>query len=151
MSIVITETFQDRMTELKDDCTSIGKGMRGTEQLRWMFSKEDNGTAKPGKFDFDGVHTLFDRSEAESNYAQALKNSPNSSKQELAVSTVQSDMLSGMERDFILRKRSRIRRLAHESVKRANTGSDFGVIELGTIFSLNEQVARMSEDNNGNQ
>jgi len=49
-----------------------------------------------------------------------------------------------MERDYRMRKRSRIRRLAHESTSKSWVGSPHGPIESGMLFVLQEQLTRIS-------
>ena len=148
MGVELDDNFQTVMELLKEDCVAIGKGMRGTEQLRWAFSTAEGSgeetQEKPGKFDFTGVRELFNRKQAEATYEKALSSPESYTKHDMAVATSQSDVLSGMERDFLMRSRTRIRKLAHEASCRGYAGTKNGVIELGILEHFNEQVRRAS-------
>ena len=150
----IIEKFQARLDEARADCRTFARGARGLEQPRWFFSRGTDGVERPGKFDFDGVHELFDRTEAEENYMQAIETSGDGSgsggiKQELALASNQSDVLSGMERDFFMRHRSRIRKLAHETVARRHSGSTKGAMQSALILYLENQLQRVTSAGNG--
>ena len=150
MSGKIIQQFQTLLDEIKADCATIGRGLRNQVQRRWQFSSKIDGAEKPGKFDFDGVHELFDRTEAEENFVQAVETPAEHTRQDLAVAKVQSDIISGMERDFILRHRSRIRRLAHESKGKTHTGSGRGVLQNTLLFYLEAQTQRVKREPNSN-
>lgn len=139
------KVFQDRMTDTQTSCVDIAKGIRGASQMKWMFG----GNGKPGKFDHQGLHIEFDRSEAADNYFDAIESSASDesgqrNRQELAIAKMQSDFLSGMERDFHQRRRSRIRMLAHESTARHHAGSSKGVIQANLMEYLQVQKQRVA-------
>ena len=145
----VVKEFQERMDEARECCTEIGDGMRNDGQVRWMFSKPGD-SEKPGKFDFEGLHKLFSREEAEDNYTKAVSGENKEAiKQDLALAQVQSDILAGMERDFQKRRRSRVRMLAHESVARSVNGSPFGAIQGGLVSYIQAQIQRLKKVNNG--
>ena len=156
----VIQKFQERLDELKGDCQELAGGLRGIAQPRWMFSGKDGDTVKPGRFDFAGVHALFDRSEAADTYMEAIEESTAAveagedskrTKQELAIAKFQSDYLSGMERDFFMRKRSRVRMLAHEATARKHAGSGAGVFQSCILAYLQTQAQRASGSaGNGN-
>jgi len=138
----IIDNFQARLDEAVECCRNIGSALRGKEQIRWMFSVQDSdGNDKPGKFDLSGIHESFSRLDAEKDYAEAK--SPNATRQDQAIAKVQSDVLSGMERDFFMRHRPRIRRLAHHACMTAHAGSELGPITSGMMFYLQGQLKRV--------
>lgn len=143
----VIKNFQERLDEIRDDSKTLARGMRCLEAPHWFFSRSSNGNKKPGKFDFEGVYNLFDRIEAETNYMQAIESG--GSKQELAIASNQSDILSGMERDYLARHRSRIRMLAHEATARRHNGSDRGVIQSALMMYFENQLQRVSGNNAG--
>lgn len=151
----IIENFQKRLDEMREDSRIFARGARCLEQIRWSFGRKSEGAGeKPGKFDFDGVHELFDRAEAEENYMQAIETAGDGSassgiKQELALASNQSDVLSGMERDFLMRHRGRIRKLAHEATAKRHGGSTKGVVQSAVMMYLESQLQRVT-GNNGN-
>ena len=144
MMAEISEKLQQRLDEIRTDCKTVGKGMRGTDQLRWMFSREAGGASKPGKFDVDGLRELFDRAALEASLKQAKTSG--GTRGDVAIAKAQSDILSGMERDLHQRRRSRIRMLAHEATARSHVGSARGVLQSGVMAYFETQVRRNSED-----
>ena len=146
----LTKTFQDRLDEAKSGCAAIARGLRNVVQLKWMFSGSTEESTKPSKFDFVGLHEEFSRSEAEENFMKAVEDAGSAdgstnkvpTKQDLAINKMQSDFLSGMERDLQMRRRSRIRMLAHETVARNYTGSDAGTIQSGILEYAQRQLQR---------
>lgn len=151
MSGKITDQFQKLMDESKSDCAAVGKGLRGLNQMRWHLSGKRDDADKPGKFDFAGVHELFSRSEAEANFVEAVENPTEHDRQDQAVAKVQSDIISGMERDFMLRHRSRIRRLAHLSKIRTHAGYDRGVFQNTLLMYLDMQTKRVKKETDASQ
>jgi len=81
----ILDIFKKRLDDIKADCTSVGDGIRGTDQLRWMFSKLNSEDTAPDNFDFSGLEAIFDRSEADNIYEEALADKDNSNRQDLAI------------------------------------------------------------------
>lgn len=135
--------WQDIISTMKEDCQKFGNGIRSSIQKRWFFSSPKN-TDAVSKFDFKNVHdTLFDRKEAEENYIMALEQPKDHTRQDLAVAKAQSDFLSASERDYTLRHRTRIRRMAHESVARVHTGSSRGSLTSNLEFYLQQQLQRI--------
>ncbi len=141
----IVKRWQQIVSTLKADCDKLGEGMRALVQKRWFFS-DPEGTSPVGKFDFAKVHDdLFDRTEAEEHYVEAYEDRENRNRQDMAVAKVQSDQLSGSERDFVLRHRTRIRRAAHEAVSKKHMGSDRGVLTASTEYYLQKQLRRIQD------
>jgi hypothetical protein len=151
----VIKRFQERMDELKAQCKLVGQGLRGQDQLPWMLLEKAEGAAasdKPGKFDFDGIHDLFDRSEAEEAYVQAITGEGGNDgdgpiKQDLALASNQSDVLSGLERDFLARHRTRIRRLAHEATAKRHGGSVHGMVQSSLLTYVEYQLSRVAGGN----
>lgn len=142
----IIQVFQDRIDELQHLCDRVSTGLRrGSSQ--WAFSANDSGTPRPAKHDDEGWRNVFDRAEAAQNYADAIEQAAQGAsrtRQETALAKVQSDILSGWERDFMMRRRGRIRRMAHEATVRAFHGSERGVFRSGIMAYLEFEARRFS-------
>ena len=145
----IIGTLQKRLDELQEDCRLAARGARCLEQPCWFLSRKDGESEKPGVFDFDGIHELFDRTEAEESYVTAASAASGAgTRQDMALASNQSDILSAMERAYLLRHRTRTRMLAHEANARRHVGSDVGVLKLGIQLYIENQAQRVQ--NNGN-
>lgn len=132
----LSEKFQVLADELTAFCRSFGESK--TDRTRWLLSDPPI-----GKSDVAGRHAeFFDRSDLESEYVLAIGGS-RGSKQDMAMAKVQSDFVSAVERDFMQRHRSRIRRLSHETAARSFNGSDLGVIQSGVLFYVQRQSQRV--------
>lgn len=132
--------FNKRIQELKTDCKVVAEGMRGQGQLCWMFGLSEDIV---GPFDLDGIHEMFDRSDLEKDYVNAITGVDKTAvKQDLSIATAQSDILSGIERDYLARHRTRIRKLAHESVAKRHSGSVHGMMQAGLLHYLEYQMQR---------
>lgn len=88
---------------------------------------------KAGKFEFDKVHKIFDRTQSNTDYAR-LKTQKGAESKELQTSKLSGDFLAGCERDYRMRTRSRVRMFVHCGVvlPEANTSPD-GPLEQNTI------------------
>ena len=149
MKLELTKVFQDRMNDLKACCTAFGKSIRGVIQNSWMLMDADPlapGTSedtRPSKSDHQAIRALFDREEAGEQYARAMEEAR--PRQQQALAKNQSDILAGLERDFRIRHRSRVRMLAHEATARMVTGAERGVIQSGILAQLQLQLERIPD------
>ena len=148
MNIKMVTVFQEVLDALQASSKKFSQGMRGKKQLGWMLGEDDT---RPGKFDFEKIQALFDRSQAAEQFAEVMENSPNSVRQQQAVAKNQSDYLSGLERDYRMRHRSRIRYLAHEAAAKLVAGDDRGVLVAGLGSYLDIQSKRMETPNDGSE
>lgn len=100
---------------------------------------------KAGKFEFDKVHKLFDRTQSNTDYAR-LKTQKGAESKELQTSKLSGDFLAGCERDYRMRTRSRVRMFVHASVvlPEANTSPD-GPLEQNTIGWLGRVLSESSK------
>lgn len=88
---------------------------------------------KVGKFDFSGVHDLFNRNSSNDEYAR-LKQSGSSQVKDIQTAKLSADFLAGCERDYRARTRSRIRTLVHGSVvSPVAMGESTGPLRRNTI------------------
>jgi hypothetical protein len=139
MANAIPEKLQRLLDELQKDCANQGDYLKGKVQLHWLLSEI---AGAPGKFEFSKIKELFDRAEAAAQYANA-KN-PSGKRQTTAIAKLASDLLSSFERDYRMRHRTRIRRLAHESVAKSHAGSDVGIFVAGLLQYMQYQIQRES-------
>lgn len=144
MSIGIISKCQERLDKIIEECQAFGLGLRNQQQLLWMMLPQATDVSN---FDFDKWHEEFDRSEAEEVYVKAATEVGGGTRQDMAIAKFQSDLLAGMERDLGMRKRSRIRRLAHESCAKRHLGSNKGFIQTGYLAYLQTQLQRVSSRN----
>lgn len=143
----IIKVFQDRVDELRRLCGHMSDGLR-SGQPKWAFSTEDEDAMRPARHDDEGWRSVFDRSEAAQNYADAIEQAAQGVsriRQETAIAKVQSDILSGWERDFMMRRRGRIRRMAHEATTRSFHESERGVFRSGIMAYLEFEAQRFSQ------
>jgi hypothetical protein len=95
-----------------------------------------------GKFDLEGQHALFDRGFSNDQYAKAvLQQQADADEDGAKVKSVQStkisaDLLGGMERDYKMRVRSRIRMFAHGMNRAAGNNLVSGPLQGNTIGFL---------------
>lgn len=136
MPNAVSQKFQELIDALTEDCTRTGQSLRGLEQLRWVLGDEN----KPGKFEFENLRKLFDRTELEEQYEKAKQ--AGTTRQSAALATNLSDIMSGLQRDFAMRQRTRIRRLAHETVYREHIGSSKGYFVAGLLQYVLCQMQR---------
>lgn len=135
-------TLQTLVDELKDGCTKLSTGLRGSDQPRWMLVGSDDPPVS--QLDGDATHARFDRSEIERSFTQVREGKDAGTRQDIALLKVQSDFVSALERDFTARHKTRIRRLAHETVFRQHHGSDRGYLTTGLLYYLQLQLQRIS-------
>jgi hypothetical protein len=161
MTDLLSKNFEDRMMDLKEDAAAVGGGIQNSEdnpRPRWMVvgresitttTADGQSSGTPSITDSDIIHQIFDRTESEALYAEAFEQTDGEDKfvQQCALATNQSDILSGLERDFRLRHRSRVRLLAHEGVNKDTMGSDGGQIQGGILEWINGEILRLSNPN----
>lgn len=132
----LAKKLQKRIKDLQNYCKALGKGLRNLQKSSWGFSEADD---YPTYFDSQKLRQFFDRSEITSDYMKAKEEG---TKQDLALAKQQNDILSALERDFIARRRTRLEKLAIESVFRNHAGSNFGVFQLNWLAYFESQMRR---------
>jgi hypothetical protein len=77
------------------------------------------------KFDYSGLHSLFSRESLETAYAK-LVSSPDATSKEVQTAKLSVDVLAGIERDWRMRQRSRVRLLVHACARAKVYGNKAG-------------------------
>ena len=85
-----------------------------------------------GKFDLAAQHLIFDRTEPNTSYLKA-RTQTDAKLRESQTAKLSLDLLAGMERDYKMRVRSRVRMLVHGGVRAMNHGDDKGPIRRNMI------------------
>lgn len=88
-----------------------------------------------GKFDFTKTKSIFDRSGVNSDYTGARASAKTQAK-DLQVSKLGGDILAGMERDYRMRTRSRIRCFVHTAARAKANGVANGPLTLSSVGFL---------------
>lgn len=90
------------------------------------------------------LHNTFDRELANQDYLEARAN-PESSSNQVAVSKLAGDYLAACERDGRMRRRSRIRMIAHATARAWGNGQDAGPLRRNTIDYLQRVFLKARE------
>jgi len=117
---------------------SVAEKSRQNGDRPWMnFDK----VAKAGKFEFEQVHKIFDRSASNDEYGR-LRSQKQSESKDLQTAKLSSDFLAGCERDYRMRTRSRVRMLVHCAVtSAASFGNNEGGLRRNTVDWLGRVLA----------
>lgn len=119
----------------------IGPGIFGAGQRPW-FNFAD--VQKVGKFDYAGIHALFTRDSSNDTYAKARQSATTTSK-EIQTAKLSADYLAGMERDYRMRTRSRVRMFVHGGNRAVANGSAKGPVKVNSIDWLSRMLAESSK------
>jgi len=117
--------FTDRLRGLRGDMSATASAARGVGGGRWAHCTEQAGPAP----DHTSIHTHFTRDALGKRYEEQRSDASVSAAYRLRVVTLQHDWLAGMERDYRLRHRPRLRNMAHATALRAGLGVDGGVLD----------------------
>lgn len=117
----------------------VAKGIFGLDQRPWI----NFDTVKVvGKFEFKEIHTLFDREASNKEYG-TLRTKKDAKVKDLQTAKISADYLAGIERDWRMRMRSRIRLFVHGGNRAAGNGLTAGPLRRNSIDWL---VRVMSEE-----
>lgn len=103
------------------------QGTVGTELRPWL----DFGGTDVEKFDFEKLFELFERKKSNDDYLKE-RTSDNPKAKGVWVPKMCSDLLSGFQRDQVLRTRSRIRYMMHSALRERTNGQDSGGLTVHT-------------------
>jgi hypothetical protein len=140
MSGKLHDTFVSKVTSLKLSARAAGDGLQQQGQVAWD-TMDAAGVSGPGPTRFKpSYRDDFERAELETDYI-AIYNSPDNGVQDtghrtladLRLNRYQAHWLAQVERDYLMRRRSRIRAEAHAASVRVGIGSDTGPVELGAM------------------
>ena len=151
MARSLDKKFQDKVNSLTKHGEETAKGLINEGQVTWD-ALDDGGPSKSGPERFlTSFRKEFERTELGKEYIDAYskpstgKDDVKSSVADVIVTRMQYDWLMQMERDFLMRRRTRIRTEAHAAAVRTMVGDKNGPIQLG-IFRLAKQALASAGD-----
>jgi hypothetical protein len=92
-----------------------------------------------GKFDMKALHGLFDRKAANDAYAK-LREGPETLSKDIQTIKLSADFLAGVERDYRMRQRSRVRMFVHGLARTAAHGNAAGPLTKHSIGWLSRAL-----------
>jgi hypothetical protein len=111
----------------------ISEKMKAGGDRPWLDFADYKGLTPAGKFDFAKLHENFNRKSATDDYASKRKQRDAQVK-DIQTSKLSIDFLSGCERDWRMRTRSRVRMFVHAEVTSpAALGDSAGPLRKNTI------------------
>lgn len=120
----------------------IAQKQRGNGQRPWL---DFHTVKRVGKFDFPGVHEIFQRNRSNDDYVSKRSKADTKAK-DLQTAKLSGDYLAALERDHRMRLRSRIRTFVHAQVTMPDAnGTADGVIRKNTIDWLGRILAEEGE------
>jgi hypothetical protein len=140
----VAEKFEKLIPKLVTLFRIIAEETRRGGNRPWMDFFEDG--TQVGKFDFAGIHKLFERMDANNEYqADGIKD--DTELKDMQTLKLSADFLAGMERDYRMRTRSRIRMFVHAGVLLpAANGTDAGALRQNTTYWMNNIQAETAEN-----
>jgi hypothetical protein len=129
--VAVDPNFEIIVRQAQQQLETVGKGIRSEDEQRRWFDFREVGTPV-GKFEYEKLHTLFDRSKGNEEYIKMRKDK-DAKVGEAQTAKISVDFLAAMERDFRLRHRSRIRLFVHASCRHTSHSQDNGPLRVNTI------------------
>jgi len=123
---------------MKLTSTAISKGSVALSGRPWLTF---NAIKEGGKFDLSAIREIFSRTELDTAYAEAVGNVEAKEKTVHALK-LSADFLAGMERDYRMRQRSRIRMFTHAAAITKTNGLDTGPL----IRNTNHWLQRINSE-----
>jgi hypothetical protein len=128
----IDQQVQDIVKDIRTSRDKSWKGAVGEELRKWLNFAD---VEKVGKFDFEGLFALFDRKKINDDYAKARATEDCRTKDTM-IPKLSADLLSGFQRDHLLRTRSRVRYMMHAASRIKADGMEEGPLMVNTITLL---------------
>ena len=126
--------FQERLQE-------VSQGFQAQQGRPWMDLQELESTSKAEA----DLRKSFNRDEANADYVKARENRDAVSA-EIMLSKLSGDFLAGFERDTRMRRRSRIRMMAHAASVAEGLGADTGPLRRNTVDWLQRIFVKTEEE-----
>jgi hypothetical protein len=119
----------------KAEAAIAAKGAKGGDRP-WLDFHDISPT---GKFNFAGLHGLFDRKVSNDAYAK-LRENPNAVSKDIQTAKLSADFLAGTERDYRMRQRSRVRVFVHGLARAAVHGNAAGPLTKHSVGWLSRAL-----------
>jgi hypothetical protein len=130
--MTIDENLEKVIKSLQTSCEEAAKGTVG-EELRPWFNFSD--VMEVGQFELDKLRDLFVRDAANAEYLVARSTAEAKTKA-ICVPKMTVDMLGGMQRDYAMRMRSRIRIFCHSAAMHSADSEGTGPLRRNSIDLL---------------
>ncbi len=115
----------------------IASGTFGATGRPWLNFSE---IQVVGKFDYAGLHQIFNRNASNDEYG-SLRAAPESKAKNLQTAKLSGDYLAGLERDYRMRQRTRIRCIVHAGNRSAANGSGQGPLRRNSTGWMSRILA----------
>lgn len=144
--------FEDKVNSATKSSEATAKGMVNTGQVAWD-TLADTGVNEPGPERFlTSFRAEFERDSLGKEYIDANSKvstgvrDVKSKVSELMLIRLQYDWLMQVERDYLLRKRSRLRIESHSAAVREMCGDPKGPFQLGPMRLAKQRLALSAEN-----
>lgn len=148
----LDKKFQDKVVSLTDHAKETAQGMLNLGQVAWD-TLDDKGPDEPGPERFlRTFHEDYDRERLAKQYIELnskTSSSPKDVKSKLSqvkFCRMQHDYLMAMERDFLMRRRSRVRIEGHAAAVRDMLSDNAGPFQMGPLRLAKQLLAQSGED-----
>lgn len=135
--MAIDPQFQKVVGYLVSAEAKIATGTFGSAQRPWLNFDE---VQAAGKFDYAAVHKIFDRSSANDDYVKGASDASTPGVN-MQTAKLSADFLAGLERDYRMRTRSRVRMLIHGGNRAAANGLTYGPLSKNTEWLSRKMTA----------
>lgn len=152
MSGDLDDKFKDKTKAVKEFAEETFRGQKNEGQVSWD-TLDDKGPDEPGPYRFlNTFRDEFKRDALGKKYTEANSKVSTGQKDvkskvsELILFRTQYDWLMQVERDYLMRRRSRIRIEAHATAIREMISDENGTVEVGIIRFAKQLLAASGED-----
>lgn len=126
-----SKKFQEVVPVMRTACSELAQGTFGAIGRPWLDFQE---LAVVGKFDFAGVAKMFDTKPASDDFLSVKKQQGKA--KDAITAKLSADFVDGLEMDFRMRQRSRIRMFVHSANRYAMHGRPDGPLTVNTTTWL---------------
>lgn len=140
--MAIDPNLETIVSAMQSNAGESADGMCKAGQKLWFDFRGETGD-KVGKFEYEKLHKLFNRDNANEQYIQG-RNKIGTIARNIQTAKMSGDFLAGLERDFRMRHRSRIRMFIHAGTRYDSNSKPIGPLRRNTtewFNSLNGEEA----------
>jgi hypothetical protein len=147
MALRIDENLQNLIKYLQQQETKTADALskQSTGRAWFNFSEEPlSGEQRTATSNEKELHDTFNRDEANQDYVEARQN-PDAKSREVALAKTAGDYLAAFERDGRMRRRTRIRMMAHSAARAKGQGSTAGALQRDIMDFLSRMFMKTTE------
>jgi hypothetical protein len=126
--MTIDPNLENVIKSIQTACETTAKGITGEGLRAWMNFSD---VLEVGRFELDKLSDLFQRTSANEGYLTARTTEAKA--KDICVPKLTVDILAGLQRDYTMRMRSRIRIFSHASAIHKANGSGSGPLRRNSI------------------